>query len=110
MTGLAERRANPPDRRDKDEPPPPKPCMWCKRLTEHVVLATLGERCTGCYQAFLRQMPDRPSVMGGQFPGPRGWARALLKRHELGEPLTNAQLDMARGAVKSRGMAGEGAQ
>lgn len=98
-------------------------CRFCGHATPRDDLATYGARCRSCYDAYLAERnpawwPNRPlqphereavirrarnavKRIGGQARDPRQWARDLQAREEAGEPLTNAQRESWRYALRN---------
>ena len=92
------------------------PCLFCGCAEEREKLSLFGARCEECYRSYVRgdrkygppmTLEQRQSVVArvkalaarGPEPG-RGWAYALKAREEAGEPLSIAQKDAWRRALR----------
>ena len=84
---------------EKGEEVLPKPCTSCYTLTKQEDLVKYGSVCEPCFQSYCRQAPAY--IMNKKYDGdPRGWAKRILDKHNEGQMVSKAVLEMAQGAVK----------
>lgn len=85
-------------------------CRWCGAQTAYATMSSLGARCSSCYDAYCRRLPERPpEAPPSAIPphaGPAAWAYRLRWRHQQGERLTAAQVSMYAEAIARREFGG----
>lgn len=80
---------------------PRMPCPGCSTPIDATELATYGNRCRQCYEAFCSANTKTRAHLP-THGGPLGWAQTIVERHRQGESITPVQLQMARNALQPR--------
>jgi hypothetical protein len=74
-------------------------CSKCLLLTNYDDLANYGSFCKACYDVYCYDAPAYPQELNKYLGDPKGWAKRIVDKHNIGIPVARISLEFAQQAL-----------